>query len=162
MKQKGFTLIELLVVTAIIGLLASIVLVALNTVRGKARDAKRRADLRQLSNAVELYFNDNQSYPPTAGWFSNPNHGGLDSALAPYVSRLPDDPLYVSSDCCTHEYIYIREDYTPYGCPHNESITRYSFYAKLESPSAADLNTMSDSFNQCVSTNSGQTYRIGN
>ncbi len=55
MKNKGFTLIELLVVIAVIGILASVVLASLNSARGKARDARRQADLKAIQSALYLF-----------------------------------------------------------------------------------------------------------
>jgi type II secretory pathway pseudopilin PulG len=56
-------LIELLVVIAIIGVLASVVLSALNTARVKARDSARIQSLHQAKKALQMYFNDKGEFP---------------------------------------------------------------------------------------------------
>ncbi len=102
-KNKGFTLIELLVVVAIIGLLSAVVLVSLNSARKSAYDAKRKADLKQIANAMELYYDTNAAYPTlsttdpcsvqgvasctTTTWTAS----GL--ALTTWMSVLPNDPV---------------------------------------------------------------------
>lgn len=54
--SAGFTLIELLVVISIIGILASITLVSIQSVRAKARDTRRQADMQQIYNALYSFY----------------------------------------------------------------------------------------------------------
>jgi prepilin-type N-terminal cleavage/methylation domain-containing protein len=63
LNNKGFTLVELLVVVAIIALLSTFAIVALGSARARTRDVKRFATVREIGNALEMYFNENNSYP---------------------------------------------------------------------------------------------------
>jgi len=109
-NQKGFTLIELLVVIAIIGILATIVLVSLNTARSKARDVRRVSDLRQLSLALEMYYDDNDAYIDSAGACVQITEANLGALTPDFVGTLPEDPgttnYYYGADA-TDEQDYI-------------------------------------------------------
>jgi len=109
-KNKGFTLIELLVVIAIIGILSSVVLASLNTVRAKARDAKRAEEMHSIYLAINLYYDQYGCLPGTtgsscagAGSYSEGNAGGWDYSsqggfmtflkTAGFISNVPVDPI---------------------------------------------------------------------
>ncbi|KKR30712.1 MAG: hypothetical protein UT61_C0003G0040 [Candidatus Woesebacteria bacterium GW2011_GWA1_39_8] len=64
--RQGFTLIELLIVIAILGVLAVVVLVAINPVQqlARARDAGRIDTVAQLGRAVQAYYTTNSGVYP--------------------------------------------------------------------------------------------------
>lgn len=100
MDKKGFTLIELLIVVAVIGILASVVLVGLGPIQKQGRDARRISDLKQIQNGLELYYNKNGNYP-TAQWSAFDNSSLTGAGIG--VSNVPTDPTsgkfyYYSSD----------------------------------------------------------------
>ncbi|PKM91705.1 hypothetical protein CVU82_00650 [Candidatus Falkowbacteria bacterium HGW-Falkowbacteria-1] len=104
-QKKGFTLIELLVVIAIIGILATLAVVALQQARKNARDAKRIADVRQMQTALELYFNDNQFYPPTDEIAAG---GEIATNGVTYMNIVPTAPTPADGTCDagTNAYTY--------------------------------------------------------
>lgn len=115
MNKKGFTLIELLVVIAIIGLLSTLAVVALGSVREKGRDTKRVADLKQMSTALELYYTENSAYPEAAVAITlggtntaclNASGFAVTGCTDPFMAVVPSDPgdssySYVSADGTT-------------------------------------------------------------
>jgi len=124
-NNKGFTLIELLIVIAIIGLLASIVLVGLSGFRARGRDARRIADIREVQNGLELYYTKNNNYPAISGadtWAS------LKTSLTGAgigITTIPNDPLYPV-------------DAYQYGLSGNQQ--NYVLRAVLEDPTNSSLN----------------------
>jgi len=64
-RAAGFTLIELLVVVAIIGLLISILLPSLRSAKEQAHTVKCIANLKQVGNAMLMYFGDHNNWFPS-------------------------------------------------------------------------------------------------
>jgi len=97
---KGFTLIEILIVVSIIGVLSSLTLLGLGSFRASGRDVKRVTDLRQITNALELYYSKNGVYPDT-----------LAQLVPSVIAKLPADPVnvapntYLYGRCGTSGYV---------------------------------------------------------
>jgi len=124
-NKTGFTLIELLLVIAIIGLLLTGSMYAINQGRQKSRDTKRIADLSTIAKALELYLQENGYYPPTGcGYDCNGYRQSYDSSwdvlaaeLEPYLgSSLPIDPIntachpWTNDDCYSYAYGNVGRD----------------------------------------------------
>ena len=151
-QNRGFTLIELLVVIAIIGILASVVLASLNSARTKSRDAVRKSDLGQLRTALEMYYADNGVYPTSDGWIEANTGGTLRAALevGGYI-KIPKDP---SSTANTGGYNYMHYN--------NAATGKWTLWARLENPSAADTATLSTCALSNYDTNYSMNYCISN
>ena len=60
--KKGFTLVEILIVIGIVGLILTIVVIALNGKQEQIRDAKRISDINALHDALEVVKNQVGTY----------------------------------------------------------------------------------------------------
>lgn len=102
---------------AIIGILSAMVMVNLQDARERARDAQRKADLKQIQNALELYKNDQnpQEYPQTDAWQTALQSGE-------YMKKIPKDPTHAQVSAWP-EYVYDRSmeplKYTIVACLEN-------------------------------------------
>jgi len=85
-RQAGFTLIELLIVIAILGILAAILIPNFVRARSSSQLATCQLDLRNIAAALELYYGENQNYPPVASWETDLESGG-------YTRAVPKSPI---------------------------------------------------------------------
>ncbi len=100
-RNSGFTLIELLVSIAIIGVLAALLIPAVQASRDAARRTACKNQLRQLTLASHMYHDVHQCFPPgsyvmgpsfpmQSGW-------GWGAMLLPYVEQ---DAMYRQINFC--------------------------------------------------------------
>jgi general secretion pathway protein G len=97
-QSRGFTLIEILVVVVIIGILGAVIVPNLLGRPDQARVTAAKSDIRNLSNALDIYRLDNFVYPSTEqgiealvsapSGFPEPKNYNPDG----YIKNLPTDP----------------------------------------------------------------------
>ncbi|MBU1102456.1 type II secretion system GspH family protein [Patescibacteria group bacterium] len=121
-KGRGFSLVELLVVIAIIGILATIIAVALSSGTVKARDTRRKAELSQIGR----FLAGSSCYLPNAG------PGDYDILIlvdelklkypniAQYANLAPKDPKTGTDTQSFYRYVV------------NDNAVRCALYANLE------------------------------
>lgn len=104
----------------IIAILAIMILIYLRTQVYKARDAKRKADMHLIKNAVEEYEKDHDCYPPEANLKCDTvTFSVIGDGLSPYLSKIPCDPISGQS--------YLYEPGGPTNC-----FNWYRLYALLD------------------------------
>lgn len=87
-KKRGFTPIEILVVIAIIGILASIVLVSVTSVRAKVKIARANLDVKNIEKALTYFYDQYGDYPWS--YSGDPNYF--------FFSRETGDPFLTTPD----------------------------------------------------------------
>lgn len=117
--KKGFTLVEILIVIAIIGILLTVTLAAINPARqfSQANNTKRRVDIKTILDGVTQYSSDNTGTLPggdtiptsPAAALEIKKTAGVDlcADLTPtYIASLPNDPdsTAIPVTTCTEDY----------------------------------------------------------
>lgn len=140
-QKQGFTLVELMIVMVIMGILATIGVTAFISSQVKGRDTTRKGNLKAISQAIEMYYNDKGVYPTGSNGViplcytvagAGPGACGKDFPVfkdsitngATYMTKFPIDPV------STQKYYYV-----------SSSGTQFQIYAHLENAQDSTIIT---------------------
>lgn len=122
--HTGFTIVELLVVIAILGVLAALLLPAVNLAREAGRRTQCANNLRQVALAIIQFEASNGRFPPAAKTWPHPAGGhpanighGMYSYLLPYFE---EGAVFDQLDFDKHW----KDNTLNSGGPSNESLTQ--------------------------------------
>jgi len=158
---RGFTLIELLVAISIVGFLSTLAVVSLKNAREKARDANRLADLRQIKNAMEMYYNDFRGFPSAEHNGKIGVGGSLDVLLKSYLTTMPRDPLGATDSPVNSVHYYYYDAGQP--CNGGEYANATLIFASAmekTAGNAAQLCTTPWSGTEIASEGSANAYHV--
>jgi prepilin-type N-terminal cleavage/methylation domain-containing protein/prepilin-type processing-associated H-X9-DG protein len=111
-KLKNFTLIELLIVIAIIAILASMLLPALNSAREKAKSIKCASNLKQCGTNFAMYADDFDGYTP----IRSSNYSVPELANVPYWCATMHNTGYVKDGSQVFSGFQVSRN-SVYSCP---------------------------------------------
>jgi len=161
--KSGFTLIELTLVISIIAILSTVLLANFGEGAAQSRDTERKAELRNLQTAIELYRQRNGEYPLGCNgvddWSGQARSGHECGGgnfeyivdLAPeFISSLPVDPRATSN---TGYVYYVNADQTVFKLVAHESVES-EIVTNNNTFRSCDVSLCAGSPSHCQETNS--------
>ncbi|MFZ5832235.1 MAG: DUF1559 domain-containing protein [Planctomycetota bacterium] len=151
-RESAFTLVELLTVIAIIGILVSMMLPAVNGVREAARRAQCSNNIRNLAMAIHNYQSANRHYPPGCLTFKDGSPNGAETVemwawgafILPYVEqenlfnilKVNDRPLFEVFG--TEDQVHLQTPLAVFRCPSDTT----------ENPLSPDIRHFNGKYNK--------------
>lgn len=146
-QPKGFTLIEMLVVIAIISILIGIGINTFIIAQKKARDVRRKADIRAIQTVLEAYALDhNGQYPGASADCGEGASHRINDSLSTlvdegYIPKIPEDPFYPNTDCISRDNrVGSQDEYYGYDYVLNGTKDKYALIARLENGQDKDID----------------------
>ncbi len=175
-SRTGFTIVELLIVIVVIGILASITVVAFNGVQARASDARIRAQAKDVVKALHSWSITRGGALPTGSGYNSTatsgtgectggvgGHAGqgdyvcsleqmlVDSKLLPadFITNLPPNKDHVSGPATFRTLFF-------YPC--SSDSRRFVLFYYLERPTAEDTASLNEVIPTCVGTHVRDNY----